>query len=210
MEKHKKSRPPGRPKTFGHDQPTNEIILQTATGLFLQKGFQKVSVEDIAKEAGMTKATVYYYFETKAELFKEAMVLLMKRIREHIILLMGTDKPLYDRLLDVTIAHLRATTTFDLEGFMRESRTSLSMEEIQEMKLAEEHMYDSIEQAFLEAMEKGEIPPINAKFAAHSYIALARVGNYKLADGSSFFPTIEETAANIQNGFWNGFFANKA
>lgn len=206
MAKEKTGRAPGRPKASGNERPTKEIILQTATGLFLRDGFQKVSVDDIAKEAGMTKATVYYYFETKAELFKETMVGLMKRIRERIIKLLKTNEPLYDRLHAVMLAHLKATNTFDLEGFMRESRSSLSIEQIQEMKIAEENMFDSIEQAFIVAMEKGEIPHIHAKFAAHSYMALARVGNYKQADGTSFFPTIEETAKNILNVFWHGFF----
>jgi len=206
MAKEKTRRALGRPKASGNERPTKEIILQTATHLFLRDGFQKVSVEDIAKEAGMTKATVYYYFETKAELFKEAMVSLMERIRGHIVQFLRTDKPLYDRLYDVILAHLQATNTFDLEGFMRESRTSLSMEQIQEIKIAEENMFDSIEQAFIEAMEKGEIPSIHAKFAAHSYMALAKVGNYKQADGTSFFSSIEETAKNILHVFWRGFF----
>jgi AcrR family transcriptional regulator len=206
MAKEKKGRALGRPKAAGNERPTKEVILQTATGLFLRDGFQKVSVDDIAKEAGMTKATVYYYFETKAELFKEAMVGLMRRIREHIIQLLRTDEPLYDRLYAVMLAHLQATNTFDLDGFMRESRTSLSAEQIQEMKMAEENMFDSIEQAFIAAIEKGEIPNIHAKFAAHSYMALARVGNYKQADSTSFFTSIEETAKSILNVFWRGFF----
>lgn len=209
MVKQKKGKPLGRPKITANEIPTKEVILQIAIGLFLKDGFQKVSVDDIAKEAGMTKATVYYHFETKAELFKEAMVMLMGRIREHIKILLESEKPLYERLLDVIIAHLRATTSFDLEGFMRESRTSLSSEQIQEMKIAEEDMYDIIEQAFLEAIIKGEIPEMNAKFAAHCYIALSRVGNYKHSDGSSFFPTIEETAAHTLNVFWRGFFGEK-
>lgn len=199
-------RSPGRPKAADKDKPTKEVILNTAIFLFLQNGFQKVSVDDIAKAAGMTKATVYYYFENKAELFKEAMVVLMGRIQGQINLLLGSDKPLYGRLLDVIIAHLQSTANLDLEGFMRESRTSLTNDQVQEMKEAEEKMFFSIEQAFLEAIEKGEIPKINAKFAAHSYIALAQAGNYKQPDGTTFFSSIDETAANILTVFWRGFF----
>jgi len=208
MIKQKKERALGRPKNKDKTTPTKEVILQAATRLFFENGFQKVSVDDIAKAAGMTKATVYYYFDTKAVLFKETIVSLMRRIRERIMQILSTDKPLYDRLFDVTIAHLQATTSIDLDGFMRESRTSLSDEQIHEMKIAEEKMYSSIEQAFLTAIEAGEIPNVNAKFAAHSYIALVRVGNYKQSDGTSFFPSIEEATKNIMNVFWRGFFDN--
>ncbi|MBB2478985.1 TetR/AcrR family transcriptional regulator [Bacillus sp. APMAM] len=206
MAEQKQGRTLGRPKSKGKTLPTRDVILQAATRLFFENGFQKVSVDDIASEAGMTKATVYYYFDTKAELFKETIVSLMGRIRERIIQILSTDKPLYERLFDVTIAHLQATTSFDLDGFMRESRSSLSDEQIQAMKIAEEKMYSSIEDAFIAAGGAKEIPNINAKFAAHSYIALVKVGNYKQSDGTSFFATVEETATNILNVFWKGFF----
>ena len=206
MAEQKQNRTLGRPKSKGKTIPTRAVILQAATRLFFENGFQKVSVDDIATEAGMTKATVYYYFDTKAELFKETIVSLMGRIRERIIQILSADKPLYERLFDVTIAHLQATTSFDLDGFMRESRSSLSDEQIQSMKTAEEKMYSSIEDAFIAAGKAGEIPNINAKFAAHSYIALVKVGNYKQSDGTRFFATVEETATNILNVFWKGFF----
>ncbi|MGV3464209.1 MAG: TetR/AcrR family transcriptional regulator [Heyndrickxia sp.] len=208
MIKQQKGRALGRPKNKDKTTPTKEVILQAATRLFFENGFQKVSVDDIAKAAGMTKATVYYYFDTKAVLFKETIVSLMRKIRKRILQILSTDKPLYDRLFDVTTAHLQATTSIDLNGFMRESRNSLSDEQIQEMKIAEENMYSSIEQAFLAAIDAGEIPNVNAKFAAHSYIALVKVGNYQQAEGTPIFPSVEEAAKNIVNVFWRGFFGN--
>lgn len=102
-------RPPGRPKVQADAQPTNDQILQVATRLFLEFGFQKVSIDDVAKAAGMTKAKVYYYFGSKADLFKESMIALMARFRERIMAMLGKNSPLYDRLLEVASAHLRAT-----------------------------------------------------------------------------------------------------
>ncbi|WP_274650826.1 TetR/AcrR family transcriptional regulator [Paenibacillus humicola] len=199
----------GRPKMTDGAKPTKELLMQSAIGLFLKYGFQKVSMDDVAKEASMTKATVYYYFESKSELFKESMVALMARVRERIMALLSSDKPLQVRLFDVAIAHLEATTSFDLEGFMRESRASLTAEQVREMVTAEETMYACIEQAFAEAMEKGEIPEINAAFAAHSYIALVKVGNVKRPDGTSFFSGAEEAARTIVHVFWTGFFGGR-
>src|SRR5690349_8146389 len=101
MANKKSGRPLGRPKMTETEVPAKEAILRTATILFLEKGFQKVSIDDIAKEARLTKATVYYYFGAKAELFKEVMVTLMGRVRDRIALLLDSDKSLYDRLFDV-------------------------------------------------------------------------------------------------------------
>ncbi|MDH5164141.1 TetR/AcrR family transcriptional regulator [Heyndrickxia oleronia] len=207
MEIKKNGRPLGRPKTNHLEKPRNELILETAARLFLESGFQKVSIDDVAMNAGVTKATVYYYFDSKAELYKESIVSLMERIKGRIDLLMTSDKPLFERLLDVTTAHLQATTTLDLEAFMRESKTDLSDEQILEMRMVEHKMYEGIQDALQLAVDNGEIPKVNVTFATQSYLALIQVGNYKNPDGTPIFSSIEETTENILNIFWKGFFS---
>ena len=47
-----------------------EQIVEAARKLFTKYGYKKVSMDEIAKEAGVTKKTVYAYFKDKDELFK--------------------------------------------------------------------------------------------------------------------------------------------
>ena len=47
-----------------------EQILNAAKKLFTNYGFKKVSIDEIASEAGVTKKTVYTYFSSKEELLK--------------------------------------------------------------------------------------------------------------------------------------------
>lgn len=49
------------------EQRTQQI-LHTALRLFCEKGIEDTSVEEVAKAAGVGPATIYRYFETKAEL----------------------------------------------------------------------------------------------------------------------------------------------
>lgn len=49
-------------------------ILDAATGLFLESGYDRTSLAQVAKTAGVSKATLFKQFPTKAELF-EATVL---------------------------------------------------------------------------------------------------------------------------------------
>ena len=49
-------------------------ILQAAGKVFYLKGFEKTKIEDIAKEAGIGKGTVYEYFESKQQLFDEMII----------------------------------------------------------------------------------------------------------------------------------------
>ncbi|HUV79194.1 MAG TPA: TetR/AcrR family transcriptional regulator [Desulfobacterales bacterium] len=48
---------------------TRQAILDAAIKLFSEKGFEKTSVDELAKEAGVGKSTIYGYFHTKNEIF---------------------------------------------------------------------------------------------------------------------------------------------
>jgi AcrR family transcriptional regulator len=50
------------------DRPAE--ILEAALKVFAQKGFAAARMDDIAKEAGVTKGTIYLYFENKEAVFK--------------------------------------------------------------------------------------------------------------------------------------------
>lgn len=55
-------------------------IVQAATELFIQHGYRKTSVEEVAGRAGVAKGTVYLYFTNKAELLMHAIAEEKKRI----------------------------------------------------------------------------------------------------------------------------------
>jgi len=42
-----------------------KIILETATKIFAQRGFQEATITEIAKEAKVSEASIYEYFSTK-------------------------------------------------------------------------------------------------------------------------------------------------
>lgn len=64
-----------RASAFDEDQPAyrerRQHIVSTAMAVFKQKGYQATTLSDIAREAGLNRATLYYYFSGKAEIFDE-------------------------------------------------------------------------------------------------------------------------------------------
>lgn len=60
---------PGRPKDAGK----RAAILDAARRLFVSLGFERVSMDQIAAEAGVSKLTVYSHFGDKESLFGEAV-----------------------------------------------------------------------------------------------------------------------------------------
>ncbi|MBV1930639.1 MAG: TetR/AcrR family transcriptional regulator [Porticoccaceae bacterium] len=51
-----------------------QLIIDTALTLLIQKGIEKVTVAEIACEAGIGKGTVYKHFESKAEIMMRIML----------------------------------------------------------------------------------------------------------------------------------------
>ena len=49
---------------------TRKAILEAAVHLFGKKGFDNTSIDQLAKEAGIGKGTVYTYFKTKSDILK--------------------------------------------------------------------------------------------------------------------------------------------
>ena len=54
-------------------------IINTATELFIERGYRRTNVESIARRAGVAKGTVYLYFSTKAEILLYAIIFEKKR-----------------------------------------------------------------------------------------------------------------------------------
>ena len=52
---------------------TRQQILDASLRLFSERGFARTTVRDIARQAGITDAAIYYHFESKRELL-EALV----------------------------------------------------------------------------------------------------------------------------------------
>lgn len=57
-------------------------LLAAALELFVERGFAATRLEDVARRAGVSKGTLYLYFENKEELFKAV-------VRAHIVQAIG-------------------------------------------------------------------------------------------------------------------------
>ena len=65
-----RGRPPGRPRDRGDTQRggTRERIQEVALELFAEQGYDKTSLREIAERLGVTKAALYYHFQSKEDI----------------------------------------------------------------------------------------------------------------------------------------------
>jgi len=63
-------------------QAREEAIVQTVNRLLAEKGFDAMTVDAVAAEVGIAKASLYKHFPSKEDLAAAAMVRVMRRARE--------------------------------------------------------------------------------------------------------------------------------
>ena len=63
-------RSPSTPRSASEAErlSTRQRILDAATDLFIEKGYEGTSLREIAERVGVTKAALYYHFASKAEM----------------------------------------------------------------------------------------------------------------------------------------------
>ncbi|OPG16107.1 hypothetical protein B2M26_08675 [Ferroacidibacillus organovorans] len=191
----------GRPKQSEQTELTADRILNVASQLFIEHGYESVSTETVATACGVTKAMVYYYFQSKANLFLAAIQATMENVRVRTEQLLASDLPLYDRLLTIAFVRLRIHTPLSLELIMRGSEKSLTDEQFRAMKEAEERLIETVARAMRRAAERGEITPGDVQLYARMYLAALGVAKESLEAQEG---ALEDHAKRVLDLFWHG------
>ncbi len=77
---HSKKR--GRPAVYRNNR--KDEILEVAARLFAEEGYNAVSLIDIARAVGLSKATLYHYFDRKEEILGCIVVDTVQKLSEHV------------------------------------------------------------------------------------------------------------------------------
>ena len=76
--------------------------IATAAGrLFLEKGIEKTTMDDISKEADYSKATIYVYFKNKDEIYNMIVYNSMKMLQDRIKKAISENEDLFDRYFGI-------------------------------------------------------------------------------------------------------------
>jgi AcrR family transcriptional regulator len=93
-------------------QEKRDVILQASWKLIHQYGYQKTTIDDIARTAGIAKGTIYLYFRSKSEIMLALVDLTNLRIADEQDRIAEKDDPAVEKLR-ACLKH-RIMTLFDI------------------------------------------------------------------------------------------------
>lgn len=140
-----------------------ENIASAASALFMEKGIAATSMDDIAKAAGYSKATLYVYFEDKEEIVGILVLCSMKKLYDYIASALArrdSTKARYDLICKSLMQYQEE---FPLYFDMALGKINIDFEnrdylqEEKETYLVGEKINEKLKDFLVEGMEKGDL-----------------------------------------------------
>ena len=139
-------------------------LLEAALGVFARHGYRKTSMDDVAQAAGVSRQGLYLHFETKEDLFREAVHHSIRQAHAAVdTALEVTDTSLEERLVaafDAFIGRHCDSVGADVDDLMSACQTLLGPTLQTEKKAFAKRIATAIEDAGVSAAhDRGNITP---------------------------------------------------
>lgn len=152
-------------------EETRRKILESAAQVFSEKGFYGAVVDDIVKASGTSKGAVYFYFESKEQIFLSLVEDFVARIAHDIQLAVHRSRGLVGQV-EATVATLvrsfqahRALAKLVLIDWL------IAGPEFQGKRIALKAMLAEVLRGYLDrAVQDAKIPPQDTEMAAYVWI----------------------------------------
>ena len=151
-----------------------ERILETAIGMFAEKGYAGTSVREIVEQAGVSKPVLYYYFQSKEGLYLAILEMAEDMQKELLARILESPGKVLERLL---LLYRRIYAAIDQNRSLYKMIHSLIYGPPQgapDYDLTRYHrlMFDAVRNIFDGAIDGGEVKKIAADEAAYLVLSL--------------------------------------
>lgn len=134
------------------------LILDAAERLFATRPFDKVSMQEIADEAGLAKSSIYTYFPTQEDLFVEAAFRDIQALLEDLDGMADTGAaPDLGAVIDAFLDHFERHDSFFRMASLFMLHGTISPESLEKLNPAGRRMMDSFETALRGMGFRGDV-----------------------------------------------------
>ena len=173
---------------------TRERLLQAADRLWSERGVRGAALDDIARDAAVTKPTLYYYFADKSGLFTEMVCSVLEQHGAGLRTASRAASSARDRLVAATAYLIRAQCS--APRLLREGGVKLTTDQQSQTRSAFfRHFFSPVQLILDDGVRAGELRPMDSAFAAQAVLNL--VDPWTGRDARPGGRTAEKLAADI-------------
>jgi len=158
-------------------------ILEAAATVFSQKGFHQAKMDEIAKQAGVPKGTLYYNFSGKSKLFAATVTEGMEKIIGQVEKELESDLPFKEHLRKLIRSNLFLYLKYsDLSKIVFNELTSgIDNDVLEEIEKVRLRYIDFVSDLLRQGQERGYLKEIDTRLAAVGIVGfLDNLCNYYL------------------------------
>ncbi len=150
-------------------------ILEAATRVFTQRGFDEARMDDIVAEAGLSKGALYWYFESKEALITAIVDRVFDWESAHMREIIASDETAprkIEALIEITVQDLGKMKPL-MPILFEFWSLSLRKESVnQAIKRYYQRFLDLIEPVIQQGIAAGDFRPMNVSRAAITFVAV--------------------------------------
>ncbi|KAF1705729.1 TetR/AcrR family transcriptional regulator [Pseudoxanthomonas suwonensis] len=188
---------PGRPK----DLAKRAAILDAAKRMFLEQGYQGVSMDQIAAAAGVSKLTVYSHFGDKETLFSEAIAAKCREVLPDELLLNPPEGPLRAQLVAIGHAFFTLISSEEALRIHRMMNTGTGEEALRLLfwNAGPRRVQDVFAQFLQARVDEGQLRIDDVPLAASQFFSLLKGELYsRMSCGLCGAPAPEQLARHLE------------
>ena len=130
-------------------------ILENAAKLFAKKGYENVSIEEIAAKVKLNKASLYYYFKGKDEIFFQIQMQAIEQANIALEKVLNSPVGPAEKLREAIKSHVRIVTRDYVTGTFRQWELVLPSHLMVQVIAARDQFEENFERIILEGVDDG-------------------------------------------------------
>lgn len=156
------------------DNNTEQVIIEAARQVFIEKGYAEANMSDIAVKAGINRSGLHYYFRTKDRMFEAVAADIVHSFLPDIHHIVLQDKPIAERISEIADVYFNVIKqnpqipAFAIKEIQRDSTFLLNT--INKMDIGD--YMNQIRNNLLNDMDNGKIKHVTIEFVFYTLYGL--------------------------------------